>query len=227
MFVFVIQHVVLYVWLLSVALFILESSFNSSSISFYDWVIVPCRDIILPAKVCLVKALVFPVVMYGCEIWAIKKPKCWRIDVFELWCWKRLLRVPWTVKGSNQSTLKEINSEYSLEGLMLKLKPQSFGYLMQRTSSFEKTLMLGKIEGRKRRDDRRWDVWMASLTALTWVWSSSRSWFWTGKPGGLQSMGSQVVGHTECLNWLSDWMLSASNCKASGPITLWEIDGKQ
>ena len=105
------------------------------------------RDISLPTKVCLVKALVFPVVMYGCESWTIKKAECQRIDAFELWCWRRLLRVPWTERRSNQSILKEINPEYSLEGLMLKLKLQYFGHLMRRTHSLEKTLMLGKIEG--------------------------------------------------------------------------------
>ena len=109
------------------------------------------RDITLPTKVHLVKAMVFPIVMYGCESWTIKKAECRRIDAFELWWWRRLLRVPWTAKRSNQSILKEISPEYSLEGLMLKLKLQSFGHLMQRTDSFEKTLMLGKIEGRRRR----------------------------------------------------------------------------
>ena len=108
-------------------------------------------DITLPTKVCLVKAMVFPVVMYGCEIWTVEKAECRRIDAFELWCWRRLLRVPWTARRSNQSILKEINPEYSLEVLMLKLKLQYFGHLMQRTDSFEKTLMLGKIEGRRRR----------------------------------------------------------------------------
>ena len=108
------------------------------------------KDIALLTKVCLVKAMVFPVLMYGCESWTIKKAECQRIDAFELWCWRRLLRVPWTARRSNQSILKEISSEYSLEGLMLKLKPQYFCHLMQRTDSLEKTLMLGKIEGRRR-----------------------------------------------------------------------------
>ena len=108
------------------------------------------RDITLPTKVCLVKALFFPGVMYGCESWAIKKAECQRIDVFELWCWRRLLRVPWTARRSNQSILKEISPKYSLEGLMLKLKLQNFGHLMQITDSVEKTLMLGNVEGRKR-----------------------------------------------------------------------------
>ena len=111
--------------------------------------ILKCRDITLPIKVCLVKAMVFPVVMYGCESYTIKKTECCRIDAFELWCWRRLLRVLWTARRSNWSILKEISPEYSLEGLVLKL--QDFGHLMQRTDSLEKTLMLGKIEGRRRR----------------------------------------------------------------------------
>ena len=115
------------------------------------------RNITLPTKVHIVKAMVFPVVMYGCESWTIKKAECQRIDAFELWCWRRLLRVPWTAKRSNQSILKEISPEYSLAGLMLKRKLQYFGYLMQRTDSFEKTLMLGKIEGGRRGQQRlRW-----------------------------------------------------------------------
>ena len=117
--------------------------------------ILKSRDITLLTKVHLVKAMVFPVVMYGCESWIIKKTEHWRIDAFELWCWRRLLWVPWTEKRSNQSILKEISPEYSLEGLLLKLKLQSFGHLMRRTASFEKTLMLGKIEGRRRRGWQR------------------------------------------------------------------------
>ena len=113
--------------------------------------ILKSRDITLPTKVQLVKAMVFPVVMYGCESWTIGKAEHRRIDAFEMWCWKRLLRVPWTARRSNQYTLREISPEYSLEGLMLKLKLQYFGHLMQRTVSLEKTLTLGKIEGRRRR----------------------------------------------------------------------------
>ena len=116
--------------------------------------ILKSRDIALPKKVHLVKAMVFPVVMYGCESWTIKKAECRKIDAFELWCWRRLLRIPWTAWRSNQSILKEINPEYSLEGLMLKLKLQYFGHLMGRVDSLEKTLMLGGIGGRRRRDDR-------------------------------------------------------------------------
>ena len=165
--------------------------------------ILKSRDITLSTQIHLVKAMVFPVVMYGCESWTVKKAECRRIDAFELWCWRRLLRVPWTAKRSNQSILKEIIPGCSLEGLMLKLKFQYFGHLMRSADSFEKTLMLEKIEGRRRRDDRGWDGWMASPTQWTWVWVNSGSWWWTGRPGVLQFMGSQRVGHdwvTE-LNW--------------------------
>ena len=117
--------------------------------------ILKSRDITLPTKICLVKAMVFPVVMYGCTSWTIKKAECWKIDAFELSCWRRLLKVPWTAGRSNQSILKEVNSEYSLEGLMLKLKLQYFGHLMWRTDSVEKTLMLGEIEGRRRKGQHR------------------------------------------------------------------------
>ena len=124
--------------------------------------ILKSRDITLPPKVCLVKAIVFPVVMYGCESWTVKKAERRRIDAFELWCWRRLLRVFWTARRSNQSILKEINPEYSLGGLMLKLKLQLFGHLMQRVDSLEKTLMLGKIEGGRRsgRQRMRWHHWL-------------------------------------------------------------------
>ena len=127
--------------------------------------------------------------------WTIKKAEGQRIDAFELWCWRRLLRVPWTARRSNQSILKEISPEYSLKGLMLKTKLQYFGHLMRRTDSFEKTLMLGKIEGGSRRGCRGWDGWMASPTRWTWVWVNSRSWWWTGRPGMLQSMALQRVRH--------------------------------
>ena len=117
--------------------------------------ILKSKDATLPTKVHLVKTIVFPVVMYGCESWTIKQAECWRTDAFELWCWRRLLTVPWTARRSNQSILKEISSKYSLEGLMLKLKLQNFGHLMRRTDSLEKTLMLGKIGGRRRRGQQR------------------------------------------------------------------------
>ena len=147
--------------------------------------------------------MVFPVVMYGYESWTIKITECRRIDAFELWCWRRLLRVPWTVKRSNWSILKKISPGCSLEGLMLKLKLQSFGHLMWRADSFEKTLMLEILRAGREGDDRGWDGWMASPTPWTWMWVDSRSWWWTGRPGVLCFMGSQRVGHhwaTE-LNW--------------------------
>ena len=125
--------------------------------------ILKSKDITLPTKVHIVQAMVFPVVMYGCESWTIKKAKHWRIDAFELWCWRRLLRVSWTARRSNQSILREINSEYSLEGLMVKLKLQYFGHLMWRVNSLEKTLMLGKIEGRRRRGCQR-TRWLDGIT---------------------------------------------------------------
>ena len=132
------------------------------------------RDITLPAKVCLVKAMVLPVVVYGCESWTIKKVKCWRIDAFELLCWRKLLRVPWTARRSNQSMLKEISHGCSLEGLMLKLKLQYFGHLMRRTDSLEKTLMLEKIEGRRRRGQQgmRWlnDITDSMDMSLSKLW---------------------------------------------------------
>ena len=155
--------------------------------------ILKSRDITLPTEVHLVKAMVFPIVMYECESWTINKAECWRIDAFELWCWRRLLRVPWTSRRSNQSIIKEISSGCSLEGLMLKLELQYFGHLMQRDDSFEKTLMLGKIEGKRRRG---WQSmrWLDGIpTQWTWVWVDSRSWWWTGRPGVLQFMGSQRV----------------------------------
>jgi len=127
--------------------------------------ILKSRDITLPTKMHLVKAMVFPVVMYGSESWTIKKPECQRIDAFELWCWRRLLRVPWTPRKSNQSILKEISPECSLEGLMLNLKLQYSGHLMQRTDSLGKTLMLGKVEGRRRRGRQR-KRWLDSITDL-------------------------------------------------------------
>ena len=135
--------------------------------------ILKSRDITLPTKVCLVKAMFFPVVMYGCESWTVKKAECQRIDAFELWCWRRLLRVPRTARRSNQSTLKEISPGCSLAGLMLKLKLYNFGHLMWRADSFEKTLMMGKMWAGGEGDNRGCDGLMASPTQWTWVWVDS------------------------------------------------------
>ena len=157
--------------------------------------ILKSRDVTLPTKVCLVKSMVFPVVMYGYESWTIKKAEHQRTDAFELWCWRRLLRVPWTARRSNQSILKKISSEYVLEGLMLKLKLQYFSHLMWRMNLFEKTLIREKLKAGGEGDVRGWHGWMASPTWWTWVWVVSGSWWWTGKPGLLQSMGSLRVGH--------------------------------
>ena len=147
--------------------------------------------------------MVFPVVMYECESWTIKKAERWRTDAFNLWCWRRFLRFPWTARRSNQSILEEISSGCSLEGLMLKLKLQYFGHLMRIANSLEKTLMLGKIEGRRRRGQQRMR-WLDGITTQwTWVWVRSRGWWWTRRPGVQQSLGSQRVRHdwvTE-LNW--------------------------
>ena len=170
--------------------------------------ILKSRNITLPTKVRLVKAVVFPVVMYGCESWTVKKAKHWRIDAFELWCWRRLLRVPWTARRSNQSILKEIIPGCSLEGMMLKPKLQYFIHLMRRADSLEKTLMLRGIGGTRKRGRQRMR-WLDGITDF-----DKREFEWTlgdgdGRPGVLQFMGSQRVGHdwaTE-LNW-TEWSLS-------------------
>ena len=153
------------------------------------------RDITFLTKVHLFKVIIFPVVIYGCDSWTIKKAEHQIIDASELWCWRRLLRIPWTARRSNQSILKEICPEYSLEGLMLKLKLQYSGHLMWRADLLEKTLMLERLKAGGEGDDRGWDGWISSLTLWTWVWASSgRSWR-TEKPGMLQSMSSQRVRH--------------------------------
>ena len=142
--------------------------------------------------------------------WIIKKAEHWRIDAFELWCWRRILRVSWTARRSNQSILRETNPEYSLEGLMLKLKLQYFGHLMWRTDSFEKTLMLGKIKGKEEGDDRGWDGCVASLIRWTWVWTGSRSCWWTVvNPGVGSPKGGKESDMTECMNWIESCLTGA------------------
>ena len=157
--------------------------------------ILKSRDITLLTKVRLVKAMVFPVVMYRCESWPIKKAECWRIDAFELWCWRRLLRVPWTARRCNQSILTEISPRCWLDGLMLKLKLQYFGHLMRRADSLEKTLVGAGTDWGQKKGETEEEMVERHLTQWTWVWANSGRWWRIGKPGVLQSMGSQRVGH--------------------------------
>ena len=153
------------------------------------------RDITLPTKVCLVKTIAFLVVMYGCLSWTVKKTERRRIDAFEVWCWRRLLSVPWTARRSNQSILKEISPGISLKGMMLKLKLQYFGHLMRRVTHWKRHWHWEGLGAGGEGDDRGWDGWMASPTRWTWVWVNSGSWWWTGRPGVLRFMGSQRIEH--------------------------------
>ena len=158
------------------------------------------RDITLPTQVHLVKAMFFSVVMYACESWTIKKAEHWRIDAFELWCWRRLLRVPWTARRSNQSILKEISPGCSLEGLMLKLKSNTLATLCEELTHLKRPCCWERLKVGRERDDSGWDGWTASPTQWTWIWVSSGSWWWTGRPGALQSMGLQRIRH----NWVTE-----------------------
>ena len=174
-------------------------------------IILKSRDITLPIKVRLVKAMVFPIVMYGCESWTVKKAESRRIDAFELWCWRRLLRVPWTARRSNQSTLKEISPGCSLEGLMLKLKLQYFGHLMQRVDLWKRLWWWEGLGTGGEGDDRGWDGWMASPIRWTWVWIDSGDW-----QGGLVCYGSWVHKESDMTEWLN-WTETHS-------INLWNIN---
>ena len=165
--------------------------------------ILKSRDISLPTKVCLIKAMVFPVVKYGCESWTVKKAEHWRIDAFELWCWRIPLRIPWTSRRFNQSSLKESSPGCLLEGLILKLKLQYFGLLMWRADSFEKILMLVKIEGRRRRGWRGWDGWMASLTQGR-VMSLSKLWEMVKER---EAWRATVHGVAKSRTQLTDWIM--------------------
>ena len=177
------------------------------------------RDVTLPTMVHLIKAMVFPVIMYGCGIWTVKKAEHQRIDAFELWCWRRLLRVPWTARKSNQFILKEISSGCSLEGLMLKLK--LFGHLLRSADSLIRWKRLWCWEGLGaggEGDDRGWNDWMASLTRWMWVGVNSGSWWWTGRPGVLQFHGV-AKSWTQLSNWTElNWIIEALFCYVQNTI---------
>ena len=199
--------------------------------------ILKSRDITLPTKVCLVRAMVFPVVMYGCETSTIKKAERWRIDAFELWCWRTLLRVPWTARRYKQSILKEVSPGRLLERLMLKLKLQYFSHLMWRADSFIRPWCWERLRaGGGKGDNRGWDGWRASPTQWTSTWVDSSSWWWIGRPGVLRFTGSQRVRHdwaTE-LNWTNEsnirnmkakevsWNMSQVQCQKPGSHRGWK-----
>ena len=155
----------------------------------------------------LVKAMVFPVVMYGCESWTIKEAEHQRFDAFKLWCWRRLLRVPWTARRSNQSILKEISSKYSLERLMLKLKLQYLATWCEELTHLKRSWCWERLKVGGKGDDRGWDGWMASLTQWTWVWVNSGSWWWTGRPVCCSPWGHKESDITEWLNWTEELVL--------------------
>ena len=163
--------------------------------------ILKSRDFTLPTKARLVKAMVFPVVMYGCESWTIKKAEHWRIDAFELWCWRRLLRVLWTARRSNQSILKEISPGFSLVGLMLKLKFQYLVTWCEEPTHWKRPWCWERLRAGGEGDDTGWDGGMASPTQWTWVWVNSRSWWWTGRPGILHSVDHKELDTTGHPNW--------------------------
>ena len=181
--------------------------------------ILKSRDITLSTKVHLVKANVFPVVMYGCESWTIKKAEHRTTDAFELWCWRRLLRVPWTARRSNQSILKEISPGCSLEGLMLKLKLQYFGHLMWRAAHFKRPWCWEILKVGGEGNDRGWGGWMASPPQWTWVWVNSGSWWWTGRPGVLLFTGLQKVRH----DWATE-RIELNTVKSFGLVSKAEVD---
>ena len=163
--------------------------------------ILKSRGIILSTKGCLVKAMVFPVVMHGCESWIIKKAECRRIDAFELCCWRRLLRVPWTARRSKQSILKEISPEYSWKDWCWSWNSNILATSCEELTHLKRPWCWERLKVGREGDNKGWDGWMASPTQWTWVWASSGSWWWTGKPGVLQSMGLQTVRHDWWLNW--------------------------
>ena len=177
--------------------------------------ILKSRDITLPTKVCLVKVMVFSVVMYGCESWTIKKAERWRIDAFELWCWRRLLRVPWTARTSNQFILKEINPEYSLGNWCWSWNSNTLATWCKELTHLKRPWCWEILKVGGEGDNRGWDGWMASLTQWTWVWVGSGSWWWTGKPGLLQSKGLQTVGH--------NWVTELSTLPATSSIDVWPL----
>ena len=174
----------------------------------------------MPTKVWLVKAMVFLVVMYGCESWTVKKAEHWRIDAFELWCCRRLLRVPWIAKRFNKSILKEISPENSLKGLMLKLKLQYFVYLIKEPTHLKRPWYWKRLKVTGEGDNRGWDGWMASLTQETWVWVNSRSWWRTGKTGMLYLFHGVTKSQTPLSNWTElNWVCSSRKNPMGTPTT--------